>query len=350
MPTLEKSPPTPTPIYTSLRTANKLIALEAQRGFQGGTEYWSSMVPFSKLIHLLVFQDKMMKPGKETQRHLNVRRVKKIAEYVKANQGRYVLSGLTVSLDACNFEPVHPESSLGTLFIHSKSRYLVNDGQHRVAGLKLLMADHEMREALEIDTITIDFRMHGSDARQRQIFSDLNLNAQKPAKGLSHYFDGTDPVAAVTRQLISDVPQFGTHVNFQKNQLGKKDVHVWTFKAIYDAVQLSVKHLEKFEPADVISHWRQLVNSIVEWQLVSLLTTDEALTGGRRENICFSAVGMSAIAQAFPVGSTVPDLSGISWSRSESHWDNVCLFDGKLRKNPAVITQTAALIKSLSES
>lgn len=346
---LADPPVTIKPAYKSLREVKQLVAIEAQRGYQGGSEYWVAMVPIRHLVKMLVFQDRMNKPGKETQRSLNVHRSKRIAQYVKDNLQGYIFSGLTVSLTCCNFEPVHPESSLGTLYIAERSLYLTNDGQHRLAALKLLWDEPELREALEIDSISVDFRSYGSEQRQRQIFSDLNLYDAKPAKGLSHYFDGSDPVAAVTRQLIKSIPQLTSNVNVQKNQLGKKDVHMFTFKAIYDAVALSVKHLNAFEADAVISHWRKLVNGIVDWQMISLLTTDAQRQAARQKNICFASVGVAAIGSAFPVGSDVPELIDVSWSRFEPAWQNVCVFDGKLRKNAGVIKATAQVIKQLSE-
>jgi DNA sulfur modification protein DndB len=109
------------------------------RGIQSGKEYYTTMIPLRLLSKLFVLESEEMPAEMRAQRKLNVTRTNKLKDYVLTSQ-HYTLSSVTVTVDVphqqvkqFNFEET--QGDVGTLNVPMDSRFLIADGQHRIAGL-----------------------------------------------------------------------------------------------------------------------------------------------------------------------------------------------------------------------
>ncbi|NMF84629.1 DNA sulfur modification protein DndB [Nodosilinea sp. P-1105] len=354
--TRRKSPLTEhTPIRASIKMFPKAIALEAMRGIQAGRECYSAKVRIADAVNLFVFQEDSVQSGKEVQRQINRTRAKRIAKYVVQNLESYIFSSVVVSINGnIDFKPINPDSNLGTLYVAEGASFIINDGQHRMEGLRIAIQDATVAEYLMDETLSVDLHLDFGLVRSRQIFADLNLNISKPSKSTSHYFDHRDRVAELTRAVVAAVPQFRGMVNHEKNQipLTSKGQEMWTFKALYDAIAATVAGVEEIDPDQVIDLWKGIAAAIPEWQAQTIRSTSSKLL--RLDYLCFNAVGVAAIGkianQLLRLEDTAPALErlgSVNWNRSHSQWQRVCIFDGKIRKTAQTVEETAAVIHRL---
>jgi DNA sulfur modification protein DndB len=138
---------------------------------------------------------------------LNRARIPEIAEYITANPEEYVFSSLTASVDGnVTFEPWGGESSMiGTLSVPMASRIVINDGQHRRAGIE---EARKNKPDLGEETLSIVFFIDDGLRRSQQMFADLNKHAIRPTKSLGILYDLRDPLSKLARDLASEVPSF----------------------------------------------------------------------------------------------------------------------------------------------
>lgn len=344
-----------TPIRASIKMFPKAIALEAMRGIQAGRECYTAKVRISDAVNLFVFQEDSVQAGKEVQRQINRTRAKKIARYVAQNLESYIFASIVVSVNGeLDFRPISPDSDLGTLYVTEGATFTINDGQHRMEGLRMALQDPAIAEYLSDESVSVDLHYDLGLARARQIFTDLNLNLSKPSKSTSHYFDHRDKVAELTRAVVAAVPQLRGMVNHEKTQLAPsyKGPEMWTFKAFYDAIALTVAGIDDIDPDQVIDLWKGIAAAIPEWQAQTIRSTSSKLL--RLDYLCFNAVGVAALGkvanQLLRLDDTAPALErlgSVNWNRSHSQWQWVCIFDGKIRKTAQTVDETAAAIHRL---
>lgn len=344
-----------TPVRASLKLFPKAIALEAIRGIQAGRECYSAKVGIADAINLFVFQPDTTQAGQETQRTINLTRAKKIARYVAQNLESYIFASIVVSIDGdLDFKAIAPTAHIGTLYVSEGARFIINDGQHRMEGLRIAMQIPQIADYLRDESISVDFHPDLGLRRSRQIFADLNLNLSKPSKSISHYFDHRDQMAELTRAVIEAIPQFRGLVHHERTQLPTtyKGKELWTFKALYDAISATVHPHSEIDADRVIDLWTAIANAINEWQPQTLRMSNSPQL--RLEQICFNAIGMVALGkvahQLLTLETPEPLLermASLSWNRSHPQWQGVCVFDGKLRKTTQTIEATASLIWAL---
>ncbi|RJG52503.1 DGQHR domain-containing protein [Sphingobium terrigena] len=94
------------------------------------------MVPLKTLERLFKYDEADLPAQLRAQRDLNKGRIPGIARYIVDNPSEYVLSALSATIDgAFAFEPAVGQRSVGVLAIDMSATILVNDGQHRRAGI-----------------------------------------------------------------------------------------------------------------------------------------------------------------------------------------------------------------------
>jgi DNA sulfur modification protein DndB len=344
-----------TPIRASIKMFPKAIALEAMRGIQAGRECYTAKVKIADAVNLFVFQEDSVQAGKEVQRQINRTRAKKIARYVAQNLESYIFASVVVSVGgSMEFRPISPESDLGTLYVAEGASFTINDGQHRMEGLRLALQDPAIAEDLADESVSVDLHWDLGLARARQMFTDLNLNLSKPSKSTSHYFDHRDKVAELTRAVVAAVPQLRGMVNHEKTQLAPsyKGPEMWTFKALYEAIALTVAKVDDIDPDPVIDLWKGIAAAIPEWQAQTIRSTSGKLL--RLDYLCFNAVGVAALGKVANHLLSLEDptpalerLGSVNWNRGHFQWQRVCIFDGKIRKTAQTIEETAAVIWEL---
>lgn len=357
--TRRKSPLTEhTPIRASIKMFPKAIALEVMRGIQAGRECYTAKVRIADAVNLFVFQEDSVEAGKEVQRQINRTRAKKIARYVAQNLESYIFASVVVSVSgSLEFKPIGPDSDLGTLYVTEGASFTINDGQHRMEGLRIALQDPTIAEFLEDESVSVDLHYDLGIERARQMFTDLNLNLSKPSKSTSHYFDHRDKVAELTRAVVATVPQFRGLVNHEKTQIPPtyKGPELWTFKALYDAIALTVAKVDDIDPDQVIDLWKGIAATIPEWQAQTIRSSSGKLL--RLDYLCFNGVGVAALGKVAnhllsleDTATALERLGSVNWNRSHTQWQRVCIFDGRIRKTTQTVEETAAVIEGLIAS
>src|SRR5215211_5110394 len=111
----------------------------AIRGIQAGRAFYVSMCPLRLIPRIFLFDEDELKPELRAQRILNKARVPEIARYILRRAKTYTFSALTASIDGeVRFEPLgadENERSVGQLHIPMTAKFVINDGQHRRAGI-----------------------------------------------------------------------------------------------------------------------------------------------------------------------------------------------------------------------
>src|SRR5437660_1703187 len=165
----------------------------AIRGIQAGREYYVSMCPLRLIPRIFIFDEDELRPELRAQRILNKARVPEIAGYLLKQVKNYVFSALTASIDGeVRFEPLGSEDderSVGRLRIPMTAKFVINDGQHRRAGI-----ESALRECPELgdETIAVVFFLDVVLHRCQQMFADLNRYAIRPTTSLNILYDHRD--------------------------------------------------------------------------------------------------------------------------------------------------------------
>ena len=167
------------------------FSFAAIRGIQAGRAFYVAMVPLKTLERLFRYDDEELPAQLRAQRGLNKARIPSIARYITENATEYVLSALSATIDgAFAFEPLAGQRSIGTLEIDMAATILINDGQHRRAGIVEAL---RQRPTLGDETIAVTLFPDESLQRSQQMFVDLNQHGVKPARSLRLLYDVNSP-------------------------------------------------------------------------------------------------------------------------------------------------------------
>ncbi|MCH7987839.1 MAG: DNA sulfur modification protein DndB [Planctomycetes bacterium] len=145
----------------------------AIRGVQAGRDYYVAMCPATMVPKILDFEDGR-NDDKIGIRKLNAVAIPKISEYLCDNPTEYVLSSITVAIGGeFAFEPFDSDVSgdHGLLIIPMTTPLLVNDGQHRCAGIREAL---KKRPELSEESVSLLFFVDEKFERSKQMFADLN--------------------------------------------------------------------------------------------------------------------------------------------------------------------------------
>lgn len=328
-------------------------------GVQAGREYFVSMCPLRLIPKLFQFDGEELVPEMRAQRVLNKVRVPEIARYIVENQGDYVFSAITASVDGeMLFQAVDSKDAtahrLGSLTVSMNSRFVVNDGQHRRAAIEMAL-----QSAPEIgdETIAVVFFVDRGLERCQQMFADLNRHAVKPSASLGVLYDHRNARATIARHLAMRSDVFRTLVEMEKSSLAERSRKLFTLSALDGAVgeMLEDRELEDITGATekCVEFWSMVSQQMPEWQLVreSKMTAGEV----RRDFIHCHAITLQAIARvgrtlyaSYPnqVGQRLKRLSRVDWSRTNAEaWEGRAMIAGRLEKSSQSMTLTANQIK-----
>jgi DNA sulfur modification protein DndB len=336
-----------------------VIKVPAIRGRMGGRVYFTLSMKLKTVPRFFEFQNHAaLEPEERAQRVLNKQRVPAIRDYLLQNPDSYVFSSLTASYELPDgvqeedlFEPVEPGSDIGVLNLPMEADLLINDGQHRRAGIAAAL---EEDPAIGEDTISVVLFPFENHDRAQQMFSDLNRTAQLTSKSLNILYDHRDRLSNITMTLVAQVATFEGRVDKERASLAKRSPALITLGSLHDATKELLGDVteENFsEKVDLaIMFWQTVAGSLTPWVEV----TAGKATGPqvREETICSHAVTMRAIGAAGRTAiAQLPDtwpstfrkvLSKIDWSRLNPEWDGVVVAEGDVlnrRQNQRDLTE-----------
>lgn len=323
------------------------ISFPAIRGVQAGRTYFSAMVPIRSLERMFYFCDEDLPQSMKAQRTLNSKRANAIADYVVSNLNDYVLPSLTASIDGdFEFIPASEEKSLhavGMLKLSLDCKLLVNDGQHRRAGLIRALKELEGKRDLGYEHISVTFFCDPGFQRSQQIFSDINSTAVKVSKGLTKLYDKKSHDNKQVRLVCKNVEAFAdSKIEFEKNSVTGNSSKLFAYNALHEAIS---KTLDDAIDANwekrvdlAIEYWRAVEGLIPEWREIppKELRADYLCTTA----IALNALGLlgkelleSVVLSGADISEKIINLSQVDWSKSHPQWEGRCLFGGAIAKN-----------------
>lgn len=333
---------------------NFCFKFPAVKGVQAKKEYYIAMVPMKMLNKIFQEDEEVVLPEYRAQRRLNENRIPEICKYIVENEESYVFSALAASIDG-DFTFIEiDESGLGILEVDMSSRFLINDGQHRKAAI--LEAIKEKKELGE-ETISVVFYEDKGLARSQQMFTDLNKHAVKTSNSIAELYDSRDPLAVITRNVISKISFFNEYVDKEKDNLGKYSSALFTLNTFYNANKRIVGKTRCDNKAEefLTTYWNYIVTNMVPWK--EMVSKELSKTELREKYIATQAVVIQAFGR---VGASVYEnkeyltedvfskLKNINWKRSNERWkQRVIRNDGRMINNSLAIMLTSNEIKKI---
>ncbi len=333
----------------------------AIRGVQAGREYYVTMCPLRLIPRMFLFDEEELTPEMRAQRTLNKGRVPDIARYILDNTDSYVFSALTASVDAdVNFTPIAtdgPSERVGTLTIPMSARFVINDGQHRRAGIQQALAENP---ALGDESIAIVMFLDVGLERCQQMFADLNRYSVRPAKSIGVLYDHRDEISALTRLVVIRSPFLRDLTEMETSNMAQRSRKLFTLSALYTATKTLLHDIEEdnFErQVDLAArYWELVADQFPEWDQVF----NREMTAGevRRDFIhthgivlhALGKVGNSLLNQGKGVRSWSPaikKLRELDWHRSSSMWEGRAVIGGRVSKSAANVLLTTAAMRTV---
>ncbi|MEB3827551.1 DNA sulfur modification protein DndB [Phormidium sp. CCY1219] len=213
------------------------------RGIQAGREYYVSMCPLQLLPKLLPLDEEEHLPETVSRRALNPSRAAQIARYILNNPASYTLSAIAVSIDAdITFEPMGSEADkrkMGRLHVPIDARFIINDGEHRRAALKLAS---EQNPELGYETIAVIFFLDIGVQHLQQMFRDLNQYALRPDPCLNLLYNHRDESAILVKAVCDRVEVFRALTETERSTLPTTSGKLFTLNNLYHATAILLEN------------------------------------------------------------------------------------------------------------
>ncbi|SDU48141.1 DNA sulfur modification protein DndB [Jiangella alkaliphila] len=355
-----KDAPVARPPARSVQTGFEYV-FPSIRGVQAGREYYVTMCPLRLIPRLFVFDEEELPLEMRAQRSLNKARVPEIARYVLDNVDSYVFSALTASVDAdVTFTPIEmggPNERVGTLTIPMSAKFVINDGQHRRAGIQQALSENP---ELGDESIAIVMFLDVGLERCQQMFADLNRYAIRPAKSIGVLYDYRDDMSAVTRLVVSRSPLLRDLTEMETSNLAQRSRKLFTLSALYNATKtlldgLNDQSLER-QVDLAAAYWQLVAEQFPEWEQVY---NRETTAGDIRSDFihtyglvlqALGRVGRSLIAESKSQGKWAAKLrllKQIDWHRSnDALWEGRAMTGGRVSKSSSHVLLTTAAIRT----
>ena len=206
------------------------LYLPALRGLFGSWTFYSCLIPFDELASRVDFATDLHKSKNLSdliQRELKHGRAEAIEKYL-ATQNERFFNSLVIAVYGGEptwhqFDKIKPQrddirideisetakNSIGFLSLSGKEKLFAIDGQHRLAGIKLVVEKHTFSTSDEASVIFVAHKKtRPGIIRTRRLFTTLNKTAKPVSKGEIIALDEDDLMAIIVRRLVSDNDMF----------------------------------------------------------------------------------------------------------------------------------------------
>ena len=343
-------------MITSLQAT---FRVPATRGRMGTTTYYTTSLPFGIVVKVFTYDpDDMpaLAPEQRTQRELKKKRVPEIADYI-LHHDDYIFSAVTVSIDtdSFEFEPVEPGSDIGVLLLPPDANYIVNDGQHRIAGIAEALREDP---TLATDSISVVVLPDGGTQRSQQIFSDLNRTVHKTSKSLDILYDHRLPLNQITMDCVEAVPLFRGRTDKERVSLSMRNQNFATLSGLQRAnTQLLGEIPEDADDATIaaardyaIDFWNQATQFVEPWSAIAASTMTCAVA--RQDYLSSYTLALWALGR---VGAALreqglgldvlQDLAKVDWRKDNPEWDGICVLGQSVVTRTSTRDATGELLK-----
>lgn len=331
------------------------VHVPAMRGKMGTRTYYACLMPMNAVPQFFKFTDWAgIGPEDREQRVLNIKRVPDLASYITENEDDYLFSSITASYKSePTFEPYSPGQNIGILKLRLGDELIINDGQHRAAGIVQALKDGSL--SFREDTLSVLLFPWESTDRVQQMFSDLNRFVQKTSKSLDILYDKRDDTAAATLAMIEKVPVFKELTEKEKVSLETRSTKLFTLAALYDA---NVELLKGHDKHDIVAnaglltdYWTEVAKHMPDWSQV--LSGRKLAIELRQEKIASHSTVLRALGglgvDLLATGewkAALPGLEDIDWSKKNPEWENICIVANSVVSNRQARAATKAFIKA----
>jgi DNA sulfur modification protein DndB len=314
-------------------------------------------MPMSAIPNLFKFTDWVgFTPEDREQRILNEKRVPDLKNYILDNDDDYLFSAITASYKTPPiFVPKNGEgtdSNIGILKLKLGDELIINDGQHRCAGIAAALKENPN---IGDHTIAVLLFNYENKERVQQMFSDLNRFVVKTSKSLDILYDKRDKISAATIAFLDHVPLFAKLTEKDDASLKSKSPKLFTLAALYDANRELLKGREDgdvIENAKLLeTYWGEVSKHMPDWN--SVFTEHKLAVELRAEKIASHSTVLRALGglgaelmkdESWPA--RLGGLDDIDWSKSNKDWENVCIIANSVISNRQARAATKAYIKA----
>lgn len=323
------------------------------KGVQAGNDYYIGMVPLRMLMRLFPNDEEYVLPEYRAQRKLNESRIPDIKNYILNNKKTYVFSALAASIDGEHSFVSSGDENTGILEVSLDAKLLMNDGQHRKAAI---IAALDEAPELGAETISVVFFADQGLKRSQQMFTDLNKHAVKTSNSIAELYDSRDPLAVITRDVVSQIPFLDEYVDKERDMLGKYSSSLFTLNTFYNANKriLSRGKCDSEFAAFLLEFWNGVVVHMVPWN--EMIQKEISKIDLREKYVATQAI----IIQAFGrVGACLKNrakvdlccinkIRNINWKRSSEEWKlRVIQNNGRIMNSETAICLAANYIKQV---
>ena len=222
---------------------------------------------------------------------------------------------------------------------------MINDGQHRVAGIsEALRRD----SSLAGDTISVVVLPDGGLVRSQQIFSDLNRTVHKTSKSLDILFDHRLPINRITMTCLEAVPLFNDRIDKERVSLSVRSPKFATLSGLQQAnAQLLGNLPENLAETAVdamanvaVDFWNSLTDLVTPWR--EILESDIKPQHARQVYVSSYALSLWALGFAGGAARAAHDdaaghwiealggLTAIDWRKTNPDWQGICMADNEV--------------------
>jgi len=342
----------------------------AARGVQAGCEYFVAQVPFATLAKIFRFDDDLLPVEYRAQRILNEKRAQEIGQYILDNPDDYVLPAITVSVSNEMFfehvEVTGASNRLGLLNIPMDATLLINDGQHRRAGIEYALKE---KPELKQETISVTLFFDHGLKRSQQMFADINASQAKPSSTITAFYNKRDPFNTLVMDTIKAMPEIEKRIDFENNTPGKKSQKLWSLiafkKFITQFTGINERNIDKYPESErdfykklVISFFDEISKSIHLWSEMINAKISSAEVKERHvigQAMFLQAMGIFAYQIIHQDISKIDDsfkwdfsgLKNLDTEKTAELWQGRCILNGRMLKNMAAVKTTAAILLTM---
>ena len=333
------------------------VHVPAMRGKIGSRTYFSCLMPLSAIPNLFKFTNWAgFTPEDREQRLLNEKRVPELRDYILENEDSFLFSSITASYKSSPVFDAVPngngmDGSIGVLKLRLGDELIINDGQHRCAGITEALRQNP---ALGDQTISVLLFPWESKEQVQQMFSDLNRFVQKTSKSLDILYDKRDKISAATLIAMEQVPVFRDLTDKDSISLKVKSPKLFTLAALYDANRELLKGCEEADitenAAMLVDYWNVVASHMPDWNIVH--SRHKEATELRAEKIASHSTVLRALGglgldllKNDDWKARLAALEQIDWSKKNKDWDNICIVANSVVSNRQARAATKAYVK-----
>ena len=333
------------------------VHVPAMRGKIGSRTYYACLMPMSAIPNLFKFTDWAgFTPEDREQRTLTEKRIPELRDYINDNDEDYIFSSITASYKSAPvFDPVPNgngmDGAIGVLKLKLGDELIINDGQHRCAGIAEALKENP---GIGDHTISVLLFPYENKDRVQQMFSDLNRYGQKTSKSLDILYDKRDKISAATLASLEQVPVFRDLIDKDSMSLKSKSTKLFTLAALYDANRELLKGRDDEDilanAEKLTTYWAAVAQHMPDWTNVQ--SQHKEASELRAQKISSHSTVLRALGglglelmQDDTWRERLSGLQQIDWSKKNKDWENICIVANSVVSNRQARAATKAYIK-----